>query len=131
MPGLTTKSARAVKRTGREWENKVAEVLSAALMRKVERRVRTGAKDQGDIVGVPGWTLECKAEKGMDLAGWLNEAKVEAGHAGTYLYAVVAKRRNHAPEHAYVILPLWAFARVLLGDGQLPGGEALDADPPS
>lgn len=77
----------------------------------VERRALAGTLDRGDIAGVPGWTVECKAVRAMSLGAWLDEAKVEAGNARTPFYAVVHKRRGKgAAEDQFVSMPLSVFA---------------------
>jgi hypothetical protein len=42
-----------------------------------ERRALNGARDRGDVAGIPGITIEVKAAKRMDLGAWLRELDVE------------------------------------------------------
>lgn len=69
-----------------------------------------GARDEGDI-RVPGWDaiLECKATRAIDLAGALDEARVEAMNAKERYGIAVIKRRNHHVSHAYVVMALEDF----------------------
>ena len=69
--------------------------------------------DRGDIDGVPGWVIEAKNHKSMDLAGWANEAAAEALNARAHWWCVIAKRRNRPVGDAYVVMPLSQFARLL------------------
>lgn len=101
------------KRAGTAWESAVCRYLNERGL-KVVRRALTGGKDQGDIYGLDNWTLECKAERSIDLAGALNEAKQEAANAGTDFYAAVHKRRNHSTEDGYVTVPLSMFVDLVL-----------------
>jgi hypothetical protein len=72
--------------------------------------------DRGDIDGIPGWVLEAKCHKSMDLAGWANEAAAEAVNARASWWAVIAKRRNRPVSDAYVVMPLSQFAALLAED---------------
>jgi hypothetical protein len=72
--------------------------------------------DRGDIDGIPGWCIEAKNHKSMDLAGWASEAAAEAANARCHWWAVIAKRRNRPIEDAYVVMPLAQFARLLAED---------------
>ena len=40
--------------------------------------------DQGDIDGIPGWCIEAKNCKAIDLAGWCAEASTEAANARSH-----------------------------------------------
>ena len=103
----------AAKRRGSRFEADVVDYLAGHGFPLAERRVMGGTRDRGDVAGVPGWTLELKAERSLDLAGALSEAKTEAANAGTLDYAAVLKRRNHPVAAAYVVLPLDRFAHLL------------------
>jgi hypothetical protein len=104
------------RRIGPEFERAVADYLRDGGLPHADRRVKTGAKDKGDIGGVPGWTLECKNEKSISLAGYVDEAQVEAGNAGTDRYAAVVKRRGKGVRHAYVVMPLEVFLAIVTGE---------------
>ncbi len=106
----------AAKRAGARFEQQVADYLAEHGFPYAERRHTNGAKDRGDIAGVIGWTLECKAERDINLAGCLTEARDEAGHAGTRFFAGVVKRRNKPTADAYVVLPLSLFADLIRED---------------
>lgn len=69
--------------------------------------------DRGDIDAIPGWVLEAKNHKALDLAGWCSEASAEAANARSHWWAVIAKRRNRPIADAYVVMPLHQFARLL------------------
>ena len=103
----------APKRRGTAFETAVVTFLRGHGFPDAERRVCNGTKDRGDVAGVKGWTLECKAERALDVAGALTEAKAEAVHAGTDRYAAVIKRRSHAIADAYVVIPLKTFAELV------------------
>lgn len=97
---------------GTRFESDVVDVLRAWFP-WVERRAPSGARDRGDIAGVPGFALECKNAARMELAAWVDEALTEAEHAGSTYGAVVHKRRGKPAERAYVTMELRGFAALL------------------
>jgi hypothetical protein len=102
------------KRRGSTFERDVAGHLREHGFADAERAYGAGRQlDRGDIQGVPGWVLECKAHKAIDLAGWCDEAERERVNASQPYSAVIAKRRGKATGAAYVVLSLDAFARLL------------------
>ena len=79
-----------------------------------ERRYGAGRKDdRGDIDGIPGFVIECKARRALDLAGWVDEASRERARAGAPCAVVVAKRRGHRVEDAYCVVTLDTFATIV------------------
>jgi hypothetical protein len=109
-------------RKGPRFERLVADYLAGEGFHAADRRIKTGARDKGDITGIPDWTLETKDLKTIDLAGMVTEATVEAANAGTTWFAAIQKRRGKNVRDAYVVLPLWLFARLLK--------QLLGMDPP-
>ncbi|MGC2295304.1 MAG: hypothetical protein WA695_01235 [Candidatus Dormiibacterota bacterium] len=103
----------ASKRKGSTFEAAVVAYFAENGFPECERRVMGGTRDRGDVAGVPGWTLELKAERSLDLAGALTEAQREAANAGTTQYAAVLKRRSHPVSDAYVVLPLSTFVAMV------------------
>ena len=101
------------KRRGSRFEADVVAYLTEHAFPLAERRVMGGARDRGDVAGVPGWTLELKAQRSLDLAGALYEARAEAMNAGTIDFAAILKRRNHPVAGAYVVMTLDRFAHLL------------------
>jgi len=73
----------AARQTGTAFESVVTAYLAAHGFPHVERRTLHGSADRGDIAGVAGWAIECKAVRSMDLAGWASEATREAANAHT------------------------------------------------
>lgn len=79
-----------------------------------ERAYGAGRPDDvGDIDGIPGWCLEAKCHKTLELARWADEAAREAETARCPWWAVIAKRRGKPIDQAYVVMDLKTFARLL------------------
>ena len=81
------------------------------------RLAQNGSIDIGDLalrVHLKHYVIECKAEKSIDLAGWVTEAAIEADNYATLnrldrslvVPVVVAKRRMAGIDRAYVIQEL-------------------------
>lgn len=94
-----TRSRASAKAAGSRTERVVADYLAAALDDdRIDRRVKMGSKDRGDIGGlrVHGQRLvaEVKDVAKTDLPGWTNEAHAEAGNDDALVGVVIAKRRG-------------------------------------
>lgn len=117
--GRTLKSA---KESGARFERSVADYLHVALGDDaVDRQVRTGAKDTGDIRGVylhgKRVVVECKEYGGRhSLPEWLREAEIERGNADAEYGVVVWKRKGTTdPREQHVSMTLETFAQMLAG----------------
>lgn len=95
-----TRSRRSARQAGTATERAVADYLAAALDDDcIDRRVKTGAKDRGDIGGVRFMggrrlVLEVKDCARQSLPEWVAEAHTEAGNDDATVGVVVAKRRG-------------------------------------
>ncbi|WP_334121891.1 hypothetical protein [Glutamicibacter sp.] len=116
--GRSLKSAKAA---GTRFEGSVAKFLAKAVNDDgIDRQVRTGAKDLGDVRGVRIWgqpvAIECKDVATMALPAWLREAEVERGNKDALVGVVVHKRRGTAdPADQYVTMTLLDFAALIAG----------------
>jgi hypothetical protein len=79
-----------------------------------ERRALHGNTDRGDVAGIPGLCAEIKACKTMGLAGWVDEAVIEAGNCGPQVMPVVIHRRVRKRDagEQYVTMRLEDFCRL-------------------
>lgn len=95
-----TRNRQSARAAGARTERAVADYLAAALDDdRIDRRVKTGAKDRGDIGGLRlhgGQRLvaEVKDCARQDLPGWVAEAHLEANHDDALAGVVIAKRRG-------------------------------------
>lgn len=99
---------------GTAWESKVVAYLQSQGWPHAERRALNGARDRGDLTGLPGVVVECKDANRVELAAWIDEATTETANANAELGVVWAHRKGKASAgDGYVILTGEAFARLL------------------
>jgi len=114
---MAATNGRQMKVKGATFERAVVEFLRCNGHPFAERHYGAGRpQDVGDIDGVTGFTIECKAHKALDLAGWSDEAECERVNGRQPFAAVIAKRRNKPTGAAYVVMSLETFARLLADD---------------
>ncbi|MGC0365041.1 hypothetical protein ABH922_003025 [Rhodococcus sp. 27YEA15] len=94
-----SRSRASAKAAGARFERLIADGLAEALDDdRIDRRVKTGAKDRGDIGGVrihgQRLVIECKDVATQSLPQWTREAQLEAGNDDALAGVVVAKRRG-------------------------------------
>ncbi len=82
---------------GASFERLIADYIAAALDDDgVDRQVKTGNADKGDIRGVKvhgrKLAIECKNVVKLALAKWVTEAEIERGNADALAGVVVHKR---------------------------------------
>jgi hypothetical protein len=87
---------------------------------RIDRRVKTGAKDRGDIGGVrihgQRLVIEVKNRARLDLAGWVEEAHIEAGNDDALAGIVVHKRVGHGkPGEQYVTCTVDDLLAIITG----------------
>lgn len=64
-----------------------------------ERRALSGAKDRGDVAGIPGVVVEVKAAATQLIGPWQRETEVERLNAGAMYGMLVVKRpRKSVPQ---------------------------------
>ncbi len=115
----------ASKRKGTGWESAVVTYLRENGVPHAERRSLNGAKDRGDIAGIPGVVIECKNEKTVTLAAYADETETERRNDHAPVGAAWIKRRGKAsPAHGYVLMTGDRFLRLLTEAGYIP--EASD-----
>jgi hypothetical protein len=116
-----TRSRASARSAGSSFERLIANWLAIHVSEFIDRRVRTGAKDKGDLANVRSHgqrvVIEAKDYGGKYNVGpWLVEADVERGNDDALVGAVVAKRRGTAdPGDQVVIMTLRDLAALLTG----------------
>ena len=117
-----TRSRASAKQAGSRFERTAADYLRDKLSEFIDRKVRTGAKDTGDISNVRTAkgrrvTVECKDYGGkLNLPEWVREAESERLNDDGAVGVVIAKRRGTAqPGEQWVILTVDGLIELLRG----------------
>lgn len=112
---------RSARQAGARFERQIADWLAEVLDDdRIDRRVKTGAKDRGDIAGVrlhgQRVVIECKNTTRTDLAGWTREAETERGNDDALVGLVVSKRHGKGdPLDQWVHMTLRELVTILSG----------------
>ena len=118
-----TRTRASAKTAGASFERLVADYLAQQVDDRIDRRVKTGRTDKGDIGGLRyrghRIVLECKNHARLDLPGWYAEAETECAHDDALLGAIVHKRRGTTkPERQWVTMSLGDLARLINAGNQ-------------
>lgn len=117
-----TRSHASARAAGTRFERMVADYLAKHVDDRIDRRVKTGNKDRGDIAGLRHMggrvVLELKDYGGRYLLGpWLNEAEIERGNDDAIAGAVVIKRRATSdPLEQVVVMTTRDLIALLTGE---------------
>lgn len=104
----------ASKAKGTKWESEIVRYLIQSGWPHAERRALNGAKDKGDIAGIPGLVVEAKNENRVSLSTWVDEAEVEGENFGTAVAAVWAHRKGRgSAADGYVVMTGEQFVALL------------------
>ena len=110
----------ASRRKGTAWETAVVKYLQENGAPHAERRALAGGKDRGDIAGIPGVVIECKNEKIISLATYVDETEAERRNAGARIGLAWIKRRGKSsPGDGYVLMTGDMLIRLLADAGYL------------
>lgn len=102
---------------GTRWESAIVNYLTG-FWPYAERRTLNGAKDRGDISGIPGVVIEAKNANRTQLAEWLDEAEQEGSNADARVSAVWMHRKGKSSAaDGYVIMSGRQFALLLKDAG--------------
>lgn len=108
------------KQKGTAWETAVVRYL-AEYSPTVERRALHGGRDLGDVTGIAGVVIECKNEKTLALASYVDEAIAEGDNANADVAVAWIHRRGKAsPADGYVVMNGTQFVSLLIDAGYLP-----------
>lgn len=115
-----TRNRATARKAGTSFERLIADSLAETIDDRIDRRVKTGAKDRGDIAGlrVHGQrvTVECKDVAKLDLAGWVREMETERGNDDALAAVVIHKRtRKGDPLDQYVTTTVRELVALILG----------------
>jgi hypothetical protein len=112
----------SAKKAGSSFERLIADYLAESLEDdRIDRRVKTGTKDRGDIAGVRTIrggrvVIECKNVSRDNLPQWIREAEVERGNDDAAIGVVAHKRHGVGTAGGqYVSMTLDTFISLLQG----------------
>lgn len=94
------RNRNSAKQAGARFERSIADYLRDNLDDRIDRKVRTGARDTGDIANVRDShnrriVIETKDYGGkLNLPQWTKEAHTEADNDDAHVGLVIAKRRG-------------------------------------
>lgn len=114
-----TRSRATAKKAGSSFERLIADYLATHLDDRIDRRVKTGAKDRGDIANLRtgnGWrvVMECKNVSRDNLPAWIREAEVERVNDNAEVAVVCHKRHgSNKPGEQYVSMTLETFTALM------------------
>ncbi|HEX9227901.1 MAG TPA: hypothetical protein VF885_14960 [Arthrobacter sp.] len=119
-----TRNRATAKAAGARFERLIADGLATALEdTRIDRKVKTGSRDKGDIANVrtPNGdkiVVECKDRGGQFYAAeWVAEAEAERVNDEALVGIVVAKRKGVTdPMRQYVVMELGELVALLRGD---------------
>lgn len=116
-----TRTRASARQAGTRFERQVADYLAKSLDDdRIDRRVKTGAKDRGDIAGVRiaagRVVIECKNTAKVSLGPWLREVEIERGNDDAVIGVVIHKRIGVAEAgEQYVTMRVADLVTLLLG----------------
>ncbi len=116
-----SRNRKSARDAGSAFERSSADYLAAYVDDRIDRRVKNGTKDRGDIGGVRAVlggrvVLECKNTAALSLGAWVGEADIERGNDDAVAGFVVHKRRGTTdPGSQYVTGTLRDLVALLTG----------------
>lgn len=116
-----TRTRKSARQAGTRFERQIADYLAHTLNDdRIDRRIKTGAKDKGDITGLRHLgqriVVECKNTTRLTLSQWIREAEIERGNDDAAAGIVIHKRHGRAaPSEQLVTMTLADLTAILTG----------------
>ncbi|WP_054953070.1 hypothetical protein [Flaviflexus massiliensis] len=115
------RNRKSAKSAGTRFERQVADYLAQHVDDRIDRRVKTGAKDRGDIAGLRHMggrvTVECKNTARISLAAWAQEVEIERGNDDALCGVIMHKRQGKGrPADQWVTMTLGDFVALITGN---------------
>ncbi|MEU0312485.1 hypothetical protein [Nocardioides sp. NPDC006273] len=113
-----SRNRASAKAAGARFERDIADYLAANVDDRIDRRVKTGSKDRGDLGG---WryaglriVAECKNVIKLSLGTWWAEAEIEKANDDADIALVIHKRHGRgAPQDQWVTTTLGELVNLL------------------
>lgn len=115
-----TRNRMSSRKAGTTFERSIADHLAQHVDDRIDRRVKTGAKDRGDIGGLRVFghrvVIEAKNVVKMSLGTWWAEAVIECGNDDALAALVIHKRHGKGqPGEQWVTTTLDDFIALVTG----------------
>jgi hypothetical protein len=116
------RTRRSARQAGAKFERDVADYLNTHVDDRIDRRVKTGAADKGDIAGIRHMghrvVIECKNTSRLALGTWANEAETARRNDDDALAGVIAHKRHGkgSAGEQWVTMTLADFTALLTGN---------------
>lgn len=117
-----TRTRASAKAAGSRFERIVADYLAKHVDDRIDRKVKTGSHDRGDIGGVRTFggkrvVIECKDTAKLQVGPHLTEAEIERGNDDAVAGLVAAKRHGVGdPGSQVVYMTLRDLCALLTGE---------------
>jgi hypothetical protein len=96
---------------GARWESALVSLLRRHGWTNAERAGSGHDQRHGDLLGIPGWVIECKNCRALSLGTWIKQAETQAK---SWRYALMVKRVGHSePAEGFAVLPIGSFLALL------------------
>jgi hypothetical protein len=120
-----SRNRSSAKKAGSSFERSIADYFRDNWDDRIDRRVKTGAVDKGDIanfrINTRRIVIECKNETKYDFNNAVNEARTEGLNDGALVGFAVVKRHGKAdPAEQFVVSTVGDFVNFLRGIGASP-----------
>lgn len=115
-----TRTRASAKAAGSRFERMIADYLAKWVSEFIDRRVKTGAKDRGDISNLRAFgqrvVAELKDSARIQIGTWLAEAEIERGNDDALAGVVIFKRTGKGqPGDQIVMMTMVDFVAILAG----------------
>lgn len=116
-----SRNRASAKAAGARFERLIADYLAEHVDDRIDRRVKTGAKDRGDIAGLRHMggrvVIECKDTSRINLGVWASETEIERGNDDALVGVIAHKRHGKGdPGEQWITLTLADLVALLTGN---------------
>ena len=117
------RNRKSAKAAGSRFEREIADHLRDNVSEYIDRRVKAGAKDLGDLANVRAHgqrvVVECKNTSRPSLSQWISEAHVQAANDEAAVGIVIHKRHGvGVPGKQWVTMTVDDLVFLLTGEPQ-------------
>lgn len=117
------RNRKSAKAAGSRFEREIADHLRDNVSEYIDRRVKAGAKDLGDLANVRAHgqrvVVECKNTSRPSLSQWISEAHVQAANDEAAVGIVIHKRHGvGSPGKQWVTMTVDDLVFLLTGEPQ-------------